>query len=143
MSLIVWKNLKSFNVVIYSLSFWITLKACNCSLRHYDVSVWSPSRQFKYLGKCDKIFIFRNFFRQNQIMSITEKILLDSPLYMRLLHQEHKFQIGVIRRRYPETKNCPNSSFSNNFCHWNLKIRKNISLLFLSLKSEYPKGVKC
>ena len=43
---------------------------------------------------------------------------------MRLLHQEHKCPIYVIRRRYPETKNGPNSSFSNNFCHWNLNHKK-------------------
>ena len=127
------KTWKILNVVIYSQSFWITLKARNYPLRHYDISLcnfWSPNRQLNYLGKWDKIFIFQNFFKQNQIMSITKKILLDSPLYMRLLHQENKFQIGVIRRRYPETKNCLNRSFSNNLCHWNLNNKKHFSSAF-------------
>ena len=30
------------------------------------------------------------------MVTITKKILLDSPLYMRLLHREHKFQICII-----------------------------------------------
>ena len=58
------------------------------------------------------------------------KIPLDALLYVRLLHQEPKFPICVIRRRYPETKNCPNSSFSNNFCHWNLNNKETFSSVF-------------
>ena len=131
-----WFSEKTWNflkVVIYISSFWITLKACNYPLCHYDIRLnnfWSPNRQLKHLGKFDKILIFQNFIRQNQITSITKKIPLDSPLYMRLLHQEHKCQIDVIRRRYSETKNYPNSSFSNNFSHWNPNKQKHFSSAF-------------
>ena len=34
-------------------------------------------------------------------MSIVKKISLDVSLYMRLIHQENKFPIHVIRMRYP------------------------------------------
>ena len=37
-------------------------------------------------------------------MNITKKIPLDAWLYKRLLHQEHKFPICVIRTRYPDKK---------------------------------------
>ena len=57
------------------------------------------------------------------MMSNTKKIPLDASLYMKFLHYEHKFSICVIRRRYPERKNSPNSSFLNNFCPWNLNIK--------------------
>ena len=63
-------------------------------------------------------------------MSITKKIALDSPLYMRFVPQIHKFQIGVIRGYSLETKNCPNSSFSDNFYHWHLNKKKHFSSAF-------------
>ena len=63
-------------------------------------------------------------------MSITKKIPLDASFYMRLLNKEHKFPIFVIRRRYPETENFPNSSFSNNFCHWNLNNKEKFFFCF-------------
>ena len=63
-------------------------------------------------------------------MSNTKKIALDFALYMRLLHQEHKFQVGVTRRRYSEIKNFPYGSFFNNFCHWNLNKKKRFSSAF-------------
>ena len=48
-------------------------------------------------------------------MSITEKIPQEGLLYMRLLEQEQKFSICVIRNRYPKTKNYPSRSFSKIF----------------------------
>ena len=100
----IWKLL---SVVFYCFCFWITLKACNYLLRHHDTSLnnfWSPNKQLEYMGKWDKILIFRIFYSQSQIMSITKKITLDLSLYIRLLHQENKLPICVIRRRYPEKK---------------------------------------
>ena len=69
-------------------------------------------------------------------MCITKKISLDSPLYMKLPDQEHKFPICVTRTGYPETKNHPNSNFSNNFFLLESEKERNISLLFLNLKFE-------
>ena len=37
-------------------------------------------------------------------MSISKKISLDASIHMRLLHQEHKFQICVIRKIYQKRK---------------------------------------
>ena len=48
-------------------------------------------------------------------MSITKKIALDSPLYMRFVPQIHKFQIGVNRGYSLETKNCPKAVFPTIF----------------------------
>ena len=123
---------KVSSVVFYCWLFRITLKACNYVLRHYGISLnrfWSPDNQLKYLGKQCKIFKY-HFFRQNQIMSIRKKIALDVSLYMRLLHQENILWICIIRKRYPETKNCPNSSFSNSFCHWNLNNKETLLFCF-------------
>ena len=63
-------------------------------------------------------------------MCITKKISLDSPLYMKLPDQEHKFPICVTRTGYPETKNHPNSNFSNNFFDWNLKKKETFLFCF-------------
>ena len=52
-------------------------------------------------------------------MNTTKKIPQDASLCMRLLDQQHKFPICVIKRRYPKTKNCPNRNFPNNICDWN------------------------
>ena len=124
------KSWKILSVVFYCWPFWISLKACNYALCHFDLSLsnfWSPNKQLKYLGKWGKILIFQIFFFKclflrlfyvkpiKSIESITKKIPVDVPLYMRLLDQENKLSICVIRRRYRKTKNCPNSSFSNNF----------------------------
>ena len=76
-------------------------------------------------------------------MSITKKIPLDVSLYMTLPDQEYKLPICVIRRRYPETKTCPNSSFSNNFCQWNINNKETFLLYILNIKPEYPKAVNC
>ena len=76
-------------------------------------------------------FLFFGFFsNKNQIMSITKMIPLDASLYMSLLHYEHKFSICVIRRRYPERKNFPNSSFFTSFYHLNLNIRETFLFCF-------------
>ena len=133
MSLIVWKILKNLSVVFYSWLFWIILKASNYPLRHYCISLnnfWSPNKQLKYLGRWGKIFIFQIFFKQNKTICITEKTPQAAPLYMRLLHQEHKCPICVIRRIYPETKLCPNSSFSSNFCLFNLNNKETFLFRF-------------
>ena len=53
-------------------------------------------------------------------MNIKKKSLQDVSMYMRLLHQEMKLPIGAIRKRNLETKSCPNSSFLNKLCYWNL-----------------------
>ena len=127
------KNLKKLSVVFYSWFFWITLKASNCPLRHYDISLnkfWSPNKQFKYLGRWGKIFIFQIVFKENKIISITKKIPQDASLHIGLFHQEHKCPICIIRTRYPETKNCPNDSFSNKFCQWILNNKETFLLCF-------------
>ena len=57
---------KTLKKIFYSRSFWITLKACNYPLCHYDISLNNFSilnNQLKYLGKLGKIFIFQIFFR--------------------------------------------------------------------------------
>ena len=52
------KNLKKLSIVFYSWFFWITLKASNYPLRHYDISLdnfWSPNKQLKYLDRWGKV----------------------------------------------------------------------------------------
>ena len=93
-------------------------------------------------------------------MSIVKKISLDVSLYMRLIHQENKFPIHVIRMRYhppppkkkkkkktkkikkkkktpppppPKKKKkkiCPSRRFSNSFCHWNLNNKETFLFCF-------------
>ena len=120
----------NLSVVFCSSLFRITLMASDYPLCHYDISLnnfCSPKKQLKYLGRQGKIFIFQIFFEKKQIISITKNIPQDVSMYMRL---EHKCPICVIRRGYPETKKCPNSSFSNNFCHWNLNNKKTFLFCF-------------
>ena len=76
-------------------------------------------------------------------MRITKKVPVAVPLYMRFLHQENKHPICVIRTRYQETKNCPSSSFSSNFCHCNLNNKETFLLCFINPKSKKPKGIEC
>ena len=60
------KNPENLSAVFYSWSFWMTLKACNYPLRHYDVSLtnfWSPNKHLKYLERWGKIFVFQIFVR--------------------------------------------------------------------------------
>ena len=108
------------------LQVWYLTVSCFESFWRYAITHYgkSPKKQLKYLGKWSKIFIYQNFFRKKQIMSFRKKIPLHVSLYMRFLHQENKLSNFVIRGRYPETKNCPNSSFVNNFCHWSPNNKK-------------------
>ena len=79
----------------------------NYRLHHGDISLnnfCSPNKQLEYLGRSGKIFIFQIFLKKNKIISITKKIPQDVSLYVRFLHQEQKYPICVIRRRYPEKK---------------------------------------
>ena len=94
---IIWKVL---SVIIYCWSFWITFKACTYLSRHFDISLnifWAQKGSLNIRVSKAKSLIFR-FLQVKPIMSITKKIPLDSPLYMRLLDQEHNFPICVIRR---------------------------------------------
>ena len=139
MSLILWKNLKNVGVVFYIWLFWITLKTSIYPLHQYVISLnnfWNPNKQLKYLGSWWKEFFSNFFFKENKFISITTKIPQDASLYMRLLHEKHKYPICVIRMKYPERKLCPNNSFYNSYCNW-----KHFSL-FLNQKSKLTKGVK-
>ena len=129
MSLIVWKSLKNLSVVFYSRLFSITLKASN----HYDISLnnfQSPNKQVKYLSRLAKSLFSRFFSSKTNLFSITKKILQDMSLYIWLQHQKHKCPICVIRKGYPETKICQISSFSNNFCNWNLNNKETFLFCF-------------
>ena len=128
MSLIVWKALKDLSVVFYSWSFWITLKTCNYPLCHYDITLnnfRTSNKQLKYLGRWGNFFNCLIFFQVKPNYKEESK----NPK-MRLLYHEHKWPICVTRRGYPETRNCPNSSFSNNFCHFNLNNEETFLFFF-------------
>ena len=134
MSLIVWKNLSV--VAFYCWLFWITLKACNYPLRYYGISLnnfWNPNKQLKYLGKRSKIFIYQFFSRQNQIMINKKRITLDASFYRKLLHQENKLPICVMRNRYPKTKNL---HLCKQFLSLEPEWQRHIFLLLIILKSE-------
>ena len=63
---------KNWNVVFYSWSFWITLKACNYPLLHYDISLnnfSSPNKHLKYLGKWGKSLFFRFFSGKTKLLA--------------------------------------------------------------------------
>ena len=130
----VWKILKNLNVVYCSWLFWITLKANYYPLQFEDISLsnfWSVNKQPKCLDKWGKIFLSRFFFfKWNKIIIIKKNIPQDTSLYMRLLHQEPKWPICVITRKYPEKNICSSSSFSNNFCYWNVNDKE--TFLFFS-----------
>ena len=127
---IVWKNLKNLSEVFYTWLFWITLMSSNYPLRHYDRSLTIFEAQTSSLnisvGEV-KSFFFRFFSRKTKILAL-----------QRIFHKTRHCTwdccimniICVIRRRYPETKNCPNTSFSNNFCHWNLNNKETILFCF-------------
>ena len=133
MSLIFWKNFEKPKPSILQLVVLNHVESMQLPISHYDKSFnnfLSPNKQLKYRGKWGKIFVFQTFFRLNLIMSITKKIQQDSSLCTILLHQQHKFPICAIRRKYSETKNLPNNTFSNNFCHWNLNNKETFLFCF-------------
>ena len=69
---------KVSSVVFYCWLFWITLKACDCPLCHYGISLnkfWSPNKQYKCLGKQDKIFIYQIFFSGKNKLKALERRL--------------------------------------------------------------------
>ena len=72
----VWKNLKNLSIAFYRWLFWITLKASNYPLHHYDINLnnfWSPNKQLKYLGRWGKIFFFQIFSNKTNLLALQRR----------------------------------------------------------------------
>ena len=134
MSLIVWKNCKILSKVFTVAHFksnWRHPFTHYVTFMSVLIIFGTQTSSLNTWISEVKSWFFRFFSKKKKkIMSITKKIPLDASLYMRLLHYEHKFSICITRRSYPERKNCPNSSFSNNFYHLNLNIRETFLFCF-------------
>ena len=74
--------------------------------------LWRPNNQLKHLGKSRKIFIYQIFSGRIKFWGLERRFVY---LHITLLHQENKLPTWMIRKKYPEKNNCPNSSFYINF----------------------------